>query len=863
MAKFHMQPSDLQALFREVADLSGEARAAYYQAHAIPDELQAEVESLIQFDETTGTAGTLSGVVSRAAAEWSAGEMPESCGPYRLIRLLAQGGMGAVYLGERSDGELNLQVAVKLIHSAIAGTRDFESRFLKERQILAGLSHPGIARLVDAGRTADRGIPYLVMEYVEGVPIDEYCGDSLSLEARLRLFLEVCEAVAYLHRNLVIHRDLKPSNIMVDREGRAKLLDFGIAKILDEAAADAGMTQERMMTPEYASPEQAMGLATTTATDIYSLGAVLRKILQGAEKGHAALAEDVSAIVEMSMRQEPDRRYATADAFAADLRAALESRPVKARADNRLYRLDRFLRRHWITASAVAMTLVSLAAGLVYSNHQRQLAEQRFSQLRALAETVFHFDASLRNVPGTTRAREELVTASLEYLDGLERDAHLDQDPALALEVANGYKLVGHAQGSPRTANLGKLGPARENLEKASRIVARVVSREPRNVRALLLGLELSADLMSIGDYQDSTELVVEQSKVVSDFTLRLKQMGFPQDEQGRLGVLSSLATAGLACSNMQQLTLAAEHLRQAVALAEPMQPSATKVQVLSNMSAVQRRLGELDESLRLVRQAYDVHAHVQYPSERVRMTATYSLLIRLGSVLGEDESVSLGRGSEALKPLLEAFGLAEEWVAKDPNDVSSRDRVVKLSRVLGDILRHTDPAKALDIYDRGIASARAMKNVSGKRDEARLLAKTARPLRRLGRADEAGRRMDEAFAILRELGMYPPAPGSFAPEMDGVVRCQAEHQLETGRAGFARQTYEQWMQWVEERKIAPQNLTEVFDFSRFYLDARRAYVALGMTDEAAKLDDRRRRLWIEWDRRLPGNQFIALRRGE
>lgn len=862
MAKFHMQPSDLQALFREVVDLPREAREAYYQAHAIADDARAEVESLIAFDETTATGNTLQGVVAKAAAEWSTGEMPESCGPYRLIRLLAQGGMGAVYLGERSDGELKLQAAVKLIHSAIAGTRDFESRFLKERQILAGLSHPGIARLLDAGRTVDRGVPYLVMEYVDGVPIDESCA-ALSADAKLRLFLEVCDAVAYLHRNLVIHRDLKPSNIMVDREGRVKLLDFGIAKILDDAAADAGMTQERMMTPEYASPEQARGLATTTATDIYSLGAVLRKILVGGDPGHGALAEDVSAILEMSMRQEPEQRYATADAFAADIRAALESRPVKARADNRLYRFNRFVRRHWITASAVAMTLVSLAAGLVYSNHQRQLAEQRFSQLRALAETVFRFDASLRSLPGTTKAREELVTASLAYLDGLERDAHLDQDPALALEVANGYKLVGHAQGSPRTANLGKLGPARANLEKASRIVNRVINRDPRDMRALVLGLELAADLMSIGDLQDSTELVVQQSKVVSELMSRLKQIGVPADEPRRLTILGSLATAGLACSNMQQLQMAAEHLKQAVELAEPMAPSATKVQVLSNMSAVHRRLGELDESLRLVQRAYDVHAHVQYPSERVRMIATYSLLIRLGSVLGEDESVSLGRGSEALKPLMEAFGLAEEWVAKDPNDVSSRDRVVKLSRVIGDVLRHTDPAKALDIYDRGIASARAMKNISGKRDEARLLAKTARPLRRLGRADEAGRRIEAAFELLREMGVYPPPPDGFSPEMDGVVRCQAEHQLETGRAGFSRQTYEQWMRWVQERKIEPQNLTEVFDFSRFYLDARRAYVALGMTDEAAKLDDRRRQLWVEWDRKLPGNQFIRLQRAD
>lgn len=853
-----MQSPDLQELFVQVADLTPEEREHFYASRSIPQSVRDELETLIRFDKAE-TSRTVQQLLSSAAADWSSAKSPEVCGPYRLVRLLARGGMGAVYLGERVDGELTLRVAVKLIDSAVAGARSFEPRFLQERQILASLSHPGIARLLDAGHTTDTGVPYLVMEFVDGVPIDEFCAPK-NLSAKLQILLEVCDAVAYLHRNLIVHRDLKPSNILVDQSGRPKLLDFGIAKVLDEVAADAGITQERLLTPEYASPEQAEGRATTTATDVYSMGVILRKITRiGAQRG--ALENDVRSIVEMCLRPEPELRYPSMDALAGDIRAALASRPVRARAGNRWYRAARAIRRHWVPAAALAGALLSLTVGIIYANRQRAIAEQRFSQLQNLARVVFNFDGSLRSVPGTTRAREELISASLAYLDGLSRDPQsLARDKALGLEVANGYKLVAHAQGSPRTANLGKLAPARDHFGKAARIIEGVLAREPNHREALVLAIEVAADLASIGDYQNDLALVRQQSTNVERYTARLKESGFPPDGPARLAVLTSLATAGLACSNMQQLTQAASHLRQGIELATPMPPSATKVQLLSNMSAVQRRMGELDVALRSIEQAYAVHRQVEYPSDRTRMSAAYSVLTRLGSVLGEDESLNLGRGREALPPLREALQLAETWVAKDSHDAGLRDRVVKTSRVLGDILRHTQPAEALDVYERGLQSARAMKNISGKRDEARLLAKMAFPLRKLGRAEEGGRRIEAAFSVLRELGMYPPKPGQFPAEMDGVVRCLAEHQLETGRPDFAKKTYEQWLAWVEERRIVPENLMAVNDLSRFYAAARRAHAAAGDQAGADRMDALRRRLWKEWEGKMPGNRLIQSR---
>jgi serine/threonine protein kinase len=857
-----MSPSELQALFAQIADLDPQQREQFYQSNSIPAEVRAELESLISFDQQAN-GQTLNLLVTSAAADWSFGNAPEFCGPYRLVRLVAQGGMGAVYLGERIDGELIMQVAVKLIHSAIAGAKNFETRFLKERQILASLSHPGIARLLDAGRTPDRGVPYLVMEFVDGVPIDVYCIDK-PLDARIRVLIDVCDAVAYLHRNLVIHRDLKPSNILVDATGHAKLLDFGIAKILDEVAADAGMTQEMLLTPEYASPEQTAGLATTTATDIYSLGKVLRKISGTEEDGRGALRQDLRSIVEMCLREEPERRYATADALAGDLRAALESRPVRARSGNRTYQMGRFVRRHWISTTAVVSALLVLTGALIFANRERSSAEARFSQLRALAQTVFRFDESLRNVPGTTKAREEVVSASLAYLDGLNANpAALDRDPALALEVANGYKLVGNAQGSPRTANLGKLEPAKDNLEKASNIIERLLARDPRHQQALILGMEVSADLASVGDYLNLVDVVQRQSDLIRKYTSTLKSSGFPADERTRLRILSSLATVGLACSNTQQLDRAAEHLRQGIELAEPLPPSSTKVQLLSNMSSVLRRKGELEDSLRMIERAYEIHKQVKYPSDRVRLSATYSVLTRLGSVLGEDETINLGRGSDAVAPLREALQLSQDWVAKDPNDAAFRDRVVKTSRVLGDILRHSNPAEALAVYENGIEAARALKNVSGKRDEARLLAKTAFPLRKLGRADEGQRRIDAALERLKELGLYPPKSKEFSEELDSVIRCLAEHQFETGHADAARKTYEQWMAWVKESDGKPQTLGDALAFARLYEAARRTYLALGMATEAEQLQTKRRELWMDWDKKLPGNRYIAARLAE
>ena len=250
--------ANVRSLFRELADASPAERERFYAERAVALEVRAEVESLLAFDKAGDGALTAELAVAASRVLEDDARAGTLCGPYRLIRLIGQGGMGAVYLAERADGEVEQRVAIKFVR-ADADAPHFRDRFLAERRILASLNHPGIARLIDARHTG-QGQPYLVMEYIDGVPIDVY-SEKLDLRGILRLFLPACDAVSYAHRNLIIHRDLKPSNILIDASGHPKLLDFGIAKILD--AADQDYTLVRVLTPDYASPEQISGRAHT------------------------------------------------------------------------------------------------------------------------------------------------------------------------------------------------------------------------------------------------------------------------------------------------------------------------------------------------------------------------------------------------------------------------------------------------------------------------------------------------------------------------------------------------------------------------------------------------------------------------
>src|SRR5215831_10625657 len=354
--------------------------------------------------------------------------------------------MGTVYLAERDDEHFEKQVAIKVVTHGM-NTEQLLRRFRRERQILARLDHPFIARLLDGGSTED-GRPFLVMEYVQGTAITSYCDEHhLGTRRRIELFLKVCAAVQSAHQNLVVHRDLKPGNILVDLQGSPKLLDFGIAKLLGpEETGDVTMALGmQMFTPQYASPEQVLGEAITTAADIYVLGVILYELLTGVRPyeirnltpneifravceeeperpstawrkraelrtlraGPVLKADEPDNIILMAMRKEPAQRYGSVAEFAADLQRYLDGRPVKARDATLTYRARKFLRRHGAMVTAAALVVITLAAGAVVSTLEARRAKRRFDEVRRIAHAVLYdIHDAIRDLPGSLRARE-------------------------------------------------------------------------------------------------------------------------------------------------------------------------------------------------------------------------------------------------------------------------------------------------------------------------------------------------------------------------------------------------------------------------------------------------------------------------
>ncbi len=429
-------------------------------------------------------------------------------GEFRIVRQLGRGGMGTVYLAERDDGEFRRLAAVKVVSQG----RDTElvvRRFRQERQILAGLEHPNIAQLFSGG-TTDDGLPYFVMEYVEGEPIDQYCErQRLTTAARLELFRSVCAAVSYAHQRLVVHRDIKPANILVTPDGVPKLLDFGIAKLLDDTHPRS--TTLLALTPAYASPEQRAGEIVTTLSDVYSLGVLLYQLVTGVHPGidvesrrpsdatpslRRVLAGDVDNIVAMAMRFEPRRRYASPAQLSEDIRRHLTGRPVLARPDTFSYRTGKFVRRNAVIVSAatVAATVI-ITAGVVSASQariarqervradgERVLAERRFNEVRALATSfLFEVDSQIAPLVGAVPAREALVRRALASLDGLSRDAQNDR--SLLRDLASAYVRVGDTQGKPYSPNLGHTAEALQSYRKGVTILEHLAQTYPEDVR--------------------------------------------------------------------------------------------------------------------------------------------------------------------------------------------------------------------------------------------------------------------------------------------------------------------------------------------------------------------------------------------
>jgi non-specific serine/threonine protein kinase/serine/threonine-protein kinase len=548
----------ISALFDELCELPAERQAQRLSEIAAEDPALAPgLARLLAADQTGGllidTPIALEPLADADLAE--ATPPPGRAGPYRLVGQLGRGGMADVYAGERDDGAFEQRVAVKVMRRGL-DTDELLARFLRERNILAGLDHPAIARLLDGGGLDD-GRPYLVMERVDGLPITTFAQrQALTVEQRLQLLLVACDAVAYAHRNLVVHRDLKPSNVLVSAAGEVKLLDFGIAKLLrGDGASDQTVRELRLLTPAYAAPEQIAGEATTTATDVWGLGALAFELLVGEApfagdgermgalaKLHpppprasvralalcgdtaecrrlaARLRGDLDTILAKAMALDPDRRYASAEALGDDVRRHLAGRPVLARPDSLPYRAGKFVRRHRLgvalgVTAALALVVLSALALLqarraererARAEHERVRAEARFADARQLANSLlFEVYDAIDELAGSTDARRLLVDKALLYLDRLSREG--GDDPGLLFELAQAYQRVGDVQGLAGWANLGRTGDAVASYRSSLALFDRLLAQAPRDPRfrrgRALVENNLGATLGDRGDY--------------------------------------------------------------------------------------------------------------------------------------------------------------------------------------------------------------------------------------------------------------------------------------------------------------------------------------------------------------------------
>jgi serine/threonine protein kinase len=675
----------------------------------------------------------------------------ESIGPYRLVRELGRGGMGVVWLAERADGALERQVALKLPIVSLHN-RALVDRFTRERDILAQLTHPRIARLYDAG-IADRGQPFLAIEYVEGETITAHCDRrGLGLKPRLRLFLQVLDAVQYAHANLVVHRDLKPANILVTAGGDVRLLDFGIAKLLTkDEAQETELTRMggRVLTPDYASPEQVAGNPITTASDLYSLGVNLFELLTGerpyqlrrqTRRGleEAILADeprrpsqaaqdpdkarargatlkklsrdlkgDLDTIVLKALSKAPQDRYPTADAFGQDIGRYLRGEPVLARPESRWYRFGKFVKRNKLAvglASAVCLAGIAVAAGAGIALYEARQAERRLGQVRELANRfVFDFEAAIRDTPGTLAARRMVAATARQYLATLVGD--LRGDPALTREFAEAYYRLSQAEFSAEESGLST-----EHLYESLGLLRRQRGGCCRGTEERFLLIRALSDLgRNLENAGNLRESLASTTEAVTRAHAWLAAS--PREPLAERALVIALLDEGSVLRVMGRLSGARQADAEALTRAEALLAANSRdteiafdrVQGGHSLAVVERDLGNYPAARDIESEAIEVldgmlkhdPANIRWRQWRVRTQSTLStLLVKLASRNPTLEP-------QVLPAMRLAYQLARENVERNPGDNRLVDDLVimtdRLARQLGSVGRAVEGLALMD----------------------------------------------------------------------------------------------------------------------------------------------------------------------
>ncbi|HEU0122621.1 MAG TPA: serine/threonine-protein kinase [Bryobacteraceae bacterium] len=860
------QWAQVEDLFAEAFDLPAAEQQLFVCRKADDAVVRAEVLSLLGVKES---GFDLQGAISSAAAKLcESRDLAElqpghRIGDYRIEKLLGRGGMGAVYLTHREGREFSQRVAVKVLAAGMHSPHMLE-RFRQERLILARLEHPNIARLLDGGETAD-GQPFIAMEYVDGRPLHHAC-EGMAWEQRISLFLKICGAVAYAHRELVIHRDLKPGNILVTVDGIPKLLDFGIGKLIEEGDMREGLTQAfpgiQMLTPEYASPEQVRNEAAGTGADIYALGAILYELLSGvkahvfpdmspaavwdviceqpttkpsaaASRRHPAdtrlrraLAGDLDNIILKAMHKDRQRRYLTASELADDIERYQHGYPVLARPDRWGYRLQKFLKRNRMAVAAGAMAAIALASGMVLTIREKQQAERRFQQVRGLAnQFLVEVDREMRKTPGTTRAREVMVRTALASLDGLANEAK--GDPGILSDLAEAYEKAAQVQGVPGYQNLGQVPEALASQRKSVDLFRQVFRANPSDeILRRRFSDQLSNHgrvLMLEGDFAAAGKVLEEGMRLL----------------EGRTG-MDDVVVASYNITHLgRTLALQGKHdeserlLRKSLAQLRPFgdKARAARYQVESDLAEELRLNGfpEQSEAMQMPLLAVRRDIYRRQSQDTIRMRRLGQALHAAGLLYAGGKEPGIAKPELAWSLLEESRGMFARMRDADSNNLSGP---VELAVADMELARVLPPGKrALEL----LKEAHALLGTVPVRSalmpslRAKALALQAASLRVLGRVADAesvlasaGRTGEEWFAHLVATARWEEAAA-------------AGEQLLTGNGDL------------------PDTLRQ----SRIRAQLQLVYGNLGKGDRAAEHLRWRRQAWASWDARRAGNAQI------
>jgi serine/threonine protein kinase/tetratricopeptide (TPR) repeat protein len=884
----------IESIFAEAVEVAPSDRAAFLDRACGGDlDLRREVESLLACDRP---GEPLAGIAANIEDTEMAGRR---IGPYRLIRLIGQGGMGAVYLGVRDDDQYQKQVAVKLLKRGM-DTDETLSLFRQERQILANLEHPFIAHLMDGGATSD-GLPYFVMELIDGVPITAYCDDhKLAIPERLKLFRLVCEAVQYAHQNLVIHRDLKPSNILTTREGIPKLLDFGIAKILDPGrsrgdSATVTRGRSRMLTPDYASPEQVKGLPMSTASDVYSLGAVLYELISG-QKGHQfpssslpdverticevepekpssvtsgsrrkELAGDLDCIVLAAMRKDPQRRYATVADLSEDIRRHLEGLPILIEQERWSYRAAKFVRRNKFAAGTVALIAASLIGGIITTSIQARRAERRFNEVRGLANSLlFTVHDQIEALPGSTRVREAMIRTVLKYLNNLAGDA--GNDPTLQWELATAYQKVGDVQGYGVRPNLGQRAEAIESHRKALQIAEQLAARnyDPKVQRLLAVSHHRTGFLIE-GDQQHVAGGIEHYQRALELLEkLNQEAPGNPEDSpllvmlHGHMGDAELLRGRENAAAASWQRAL---EVAQLWASKHPTDASRNALGVCHRRVARGAQLnGALDQALEQARKALAIHQDLAaaQPANTARQRELLNSYERIAFIAGDPDALNLGDLKTAHTFNQKVFEIARSLVEVDRNNrmAASDFAIARRSQCL--FSPDNDPRTVVQACRDAIQAGIAKSFVETLPAAAPRLAPA---LLRTGRRDESVETMNTAVNRLIETSERWPWRADLGRQLIRVRRAYGDLLLAMKRGPEAFHQYELGVKTGEEMlRINPRDLVLRRDMGDMYQAVGRYYEAFDKK-QAVDWYNKDLRIWSDWHRFAESSSLDKRRR--